>query len=221
MMMDIDHMKDLSTMAHEHIPAMSQHGTNDGESAVICRTAEQSNASPPIIDDRHIAEEQDGEDVEIVCQTSTAHAFNDGGRAAAGYKGPTGDCVCRAIAIATRLPYQEVYNALNESASAERITKRRRKKSNARTGVHKDTSRKYLKRLGWLWVPTMFIGRGCTVHLRADELPAGRLIAQVSHHFVAVIDGVIQDTYDCAREGTRCVYGYYMKPDGTEDHDHE
>jgi hypothetical protein len=24
-----------------------------------------------------------------------------------------------------------------------------------------------------------------------------------------VIDGVIHDTHDCSRNGTRCVYGYY------------
>ena len=108
-----------------------------------------------------------------------------------GNKGQTGDCACRAIAIATSLPYQQVYDALNEAASTERMTKRRRKKSNARTGIHKDTCRKYLKSLGWRWIPTMSIGKGCTVHLRVDELPAGRIIVQVSHHYTAVIDGVI------------------------------
>ena len=55
----------------------------------------------------------------------------------------------------------------------------------------------------------MGIGTGCKVHLRADELPAGRLVAALSHHMVAVIDGIIHDTYDCSREGTRCVYGYF------------
>lgn len=64
---------------------------------------------------------------------------------------------------------------------------------------------------GWVWTPTMFIGSGCKVHLRGDELPAGRLIVSVSKHLVAVIDGVIHDTYDCSRNGTRCVYGYYRK----------
>ena len=34
--------------------------------------------------------------------------YSDGGRAAAGYKGDAGDCVTRAIAIATEIPYQEV-----------------------------------------------------------------------------------------------------------------
>ncbi len=42
--------------------------------------------------------------------------YNDGGRAAAGYKGRAGDCVCRSIAIVTEMPYQEVYDALNEFA---------------------------------------------------------------------------------------------------------
>jgi hypothetical protein len=46
--------------------------------------------------------------------------YNDGGRAAAGYKGRAGDCVVRAIAIATQKPYQEVYDAINALALEER-----------------------------------------------------------------------------------------------------
>ena len=34
----------------------------------------------------------------------TSFTFNDGGRAEAGYKGRTGDCVTRAVAIAASLP---------------------------------------------------------------------------------------------------------------------
>jgi hypothetical protein len=55
----------------------------------------------------------------------------------------------------------------------------------------------------------MEIGKGCKVHLRADELPKGKIICSVSRHLVAVIDGVINDTHDCSRDGNRCVYGYY------------
>jgi len=33
----------------------------------------------------------------------------------------------------------------------------------------------------------------------------------LSRHLTTVIDGVIYDTYDPSREGTRCVYGYYSK----------
>ena len=38
--------------------------------------------------------------------------IDDGGRAAAGYKGYAGDCVIRSIAIVTKLPYQQIYNDL-------------------------------------------------------------------------------------------------------------
>jgi hypothetical protein len=139
------------------------------------------------------------------------YVYDDGGRAAAGYKGETGDCVVRAIAIATELPNQEVYDNINEIAKGERTGKRKRGKSNARLGVYKGTIRKYMEALGWEWTPTMQIGSGCQVHLRADELPAGRLVVNVSKHSVAVIDGVVHDTHDPSREGTRCVYGYFQR----------
>jgi hypothetical protein len=137
-----------------------------------------------------------------------AWVFDDGGRQAAGFKGDTGDCVTRSIAIATGLPYLTVYAALNDAAQRER-PRGKRKRSHARTGVKTATIRRYLDGLGWEWVPTMQIGSGCTVHLRDDELPAGRLIVSVSKHITAVIDGVIHDTHDPSRDGTRCVYGYW------------
>ncbi len=137
--------------------------------------------------------------------------FDDGGRAAAGFKGSTGDCVCRAVAIATGKPYREVYDEINRLALSERRGKNKRGVSSARSGVYKGTIRKLLASYGWVWHQTMQIGEGCSVHLRADELPAGRLIVSVSKHEVAVIDGVIHDTHDCSRGGSRCVYGYYTK----------
>ena len=139
-----------------------------------------------------------------------AFVHNDGGRAAAGFKGEAGDCVCRAIAIATKRPYREVYDALNMLGKMERQSKRRRGKSSSRSGVHKPTIRRYMEKIGWQWVPTMEIGSGCLIHLRADELPPGRLICSVSQHVCAMINGVIHDTHDPSRNGTRCVYGYFI-----------
>lgn len=135
--------------------------------------------------------------------------YNDGGRNKAGYKGATGDCVCRAISIATQIPYQEVYDRINELSKRERVCKRKRGKSSARSGVYKATIKRYMESIGWKWVPTMFIGQGCKVHVRANELPIGRLVLSLSKHSTAVVDGVLNDTYDCSRNGTRCVYGYY------------
>lgn len=135
--------------------------------------------------------------------------FDDGGRADAGFVGTAGDCVCRAISIAAQLDYKEVYKKINSYAKDERMTKRQGSRSSAREGVRKNTSKRILRDLGWKWHPTMTIGSGCSVHMRAEELPKGRIICKLSHHLVAVIDGVIHDTYDCSREGTRCVYGYW------------
>jgi hypothetical protein len=139
--------------------------------------------------------------------------FNDGGRASAGFKGTTGDCVCRAIAIATGKEYREVYDSLNQIAKDEKKSKRRRSKSSSRTGVYRVTYDKYLKSLGWTWVPTMQVGQGVTHHLRDGELPDGRIICRLSKHLCCVIDGVIQDVFDPSRNGTRAVYGYWLSPD--------
>ena len=137
--------------------------------------------------------------------------YNDGGRRKAGYKGSSGDCAVRAIAIATEKPYQEVYNEINELAKIERTSRKRKSKSSARNGVYKRLFYKYMEKIGWTWIPTMFIGSGCKVHMKKKELPLGRLILNVSKHYVAVIDGVINDTHNPSRNGTRCVYGYWKK----------
>jgi hypothetical protein len=136
--------------------------------------------------------------------------YNDGGRKTAGYQGDTGDCVARAIAIATNKPYQEIYDLINKFAEQERKSKKRSKKSSARTGVHKNTIKKIMEHFGASWTPTMAIGSGCKVHLRKSELPNGRIVVSLSKHLTAVIDGVIHDTYDTSRNGTRCVYGYWL-----------
>jgi hypothetical protein len=136
------------------------------------------------------------------------YEYNDGGRSEAGYKGSTGDCVVRAISIASQRPYQEVYELVNSYASNE-YKSRVSKKSNARTGVRTSTIRKMMQDLGFVWTPTMKIGSGCKVHLVESELPEGRLVVQVSKHITAVLDKVIHDTYDPSRDGTRCVYGYW------------
>ena len=138
--------------------------------------------------------------------------YNDGGRHKY-FKGTTGDCVCRAIAIANNMDYKEVYNLINEYAKKEKTGRRKRGISNARTGVYKNTEKKILESLGWKYKATMGIGTGCKVHLKEDELPNGTIIVQVSRHLTCIIDGVINDTYDCSRDGSRCVYGYWYKGD--------
>jgi hypothetical protein len=135
---------------------------------------------------------------------------NDGGRKDAGFKGDAGDCVCRAVAIASGLSYAEVYKRLAAGNSSQRGAKG---PASARNGVN--TTRKWFKdymiSLGFSWTATMGIGTGCKVHLRDDELPDGRLVVALSGHYSTVINGTIHDTYDPSRGGTRCVYGYWRR----------
>lgn len=151
--------------------------------------------------------------------TSFPFQLNDGGRQKSGFKGGAGDCVVRSIAIAANLPYMQVYEDLRlanesyaQSSRNDRLAKRLSAKgSSPRNGNHRNVLHDYILKHGFKWVPTMKIGAGCQVHLRPDELPAGTLIVKVSKHLTAVIDGVIQDTHDPSRGGSRCVYGYYIK----------
>ena len=144
--------------------------------------------------------------------------YNDGGREAAGYKGNAGDCTVRAIAIATDQPYKQVYDDLFEmnrqdvSTNKKRVYAKMGKRIDCspRNGNTKtSTTTKYLARFGWTWTSTM--GTGYRVHMRTDELPPGRIIVRLSRHLAAVIDGVLHDTHNCTRGGTRCVYGYWTK----------
>ena len=131
--------------------------------------------------------------------------YDDGGRSKY-FKGEAGDCVCRAIAIATGQDYKDTYRDLAA------LNKKRHGKRSARDGIDRKDIHAYLIERGFTWHPTMGIGTGCKVHMRKDELPSGRLVCSLSGHVVAVIDGVLHDTYDSTRDGTRCVYGYWMAP---------
>jgi hypothetical protein len=144
--------------------------------------------------------------------------YDDGGRANTGRKGDAGDCVTRAISIAAQLPYGQVYEILAGLHVAVPRTRREvaagmaPRTRSARNGIAKPAIKKFLTDIGWNWTPIMKIGSGCTVHLETGELPLGRLICSLSKHYAAVIDGVIHDTYDPSRDGTRCVYGYWQPP---------
>jgi hypothetical protein len=130
------------------------------------------------------------------------YTYNDGGRkAATGRIGLANDCVVRAIAIAGQYDYAQVHADIQSQL----------RNSVDRYGVPKRIYQPYLKAKGWTWVPLMGIGTGCRYHLRADELPKGRIIARCSRHLVAVIDGIIHDTHNPARGGTRAVYGYWIQ----------
>jgi len=144
--------------------------------------------------------------------------YDDGGRSKSTLdrSKSAGDCVCRAIAIVTGKSYDEIWEVLARGNQHESTTKRSKKASAGRYTADRGISVKrtwfknLMKELGFEWVSVMGIGTGCKMHLREGEVPStGRIIATVSKHWCAVIDGTVHDTYNPSRGGTRMVYGYY------------
>lgn len=125
--------------------------------------------------------------------------YNDGGRKAAGYKGNAGDCGARAMAIALGMDYKEAYKLLATE------NKNCGKAKSARNGIHKDIYNEVLKSLGWMWMSApKFVGRKA----KCSDMFAGTVIARQAGHFVAVINGIPHDTWDCSE---KMVYGFWVK----------
>lgn len=128
----------------------------------------------------------------------TTYSYNDGGRAASGRKGKTGDCGVRAMAIALGIDYDLAYRELAEANRQFGFAK------SARNGLHRNVYDQVLARHGWIWTPApRLVGRKA----RCSDL-AGTVIARQAHHYVAVIDGIPQDVFDSSM---KMVYGYYEK----------
>src|SRR6516225_2064075 len=81
--------------------------------------------------------------------------YDDGGRAAAGFKGTTADCACRAIAIATGKPYREVYDGLNGLCALLCLNHHEyRRIVGSEAGIPDHVIHLYLSPLGWQWTST-------------------------------------------------------------------
>ena len=129
--------------------------------------------------------------------------YNDGGRSNYFKASRVRDCAIRAICNATNKDYKEVYSEF----------KKLNKGVSCRNGTPKKISKKYLTNLGWKYYSCVGIGTGVLVHLNENELPnKGTLVVQVSKHLTCVINNILNDTYDCTRDGERSVYGIWYSP---------
>jgi len=139
----------------------------------------------------------------------TEYIKDDGGRANAGYKGYVGDCVVRAICIATGSDYKTTYLQMN--AIGREFT---RKPSCARTGVTSEVWYAYMKRIGWQFVPLPTTGSRRT-NLKNLVLPEGNIVIHVKGHAIASVDGVLRDVFNplTTKHARRLVQGYFRKAD--------
>ena len=125
--------------------------------------------------------------------------YNDGGKHESGYKTKT-DCGIRAVAIACEVSYNDA-RAILKKAAKDGVAGN----GQIAKGIYKEDMNSALQSLGWVWRSAPKIkGRKA----RYYDLPKGRVIARMSKHFVAVIDGVIHDTWDSSQ---KMVYGYWEK----------
>ncbi len=126
--------------------------------------------------------------------------WNDGGRAASGYVGVTGDCVTRAIAIATGKAYRDVYRALGDASL-----------KSPRNGVAADVADFFLGKHGWRSLDGF--GREFVV----SDLPRGVVVLHLSRrnetgqHLCTVIDHVVHDTWNPGDEDDYVVERYWTR----------
>lgn len=126
--------------------------------------------------------------------------WNDGGRAACGFVGVAGDCVTRAIAIATGGVYRQIYQALGDAAL-----------KSPRDGVDIQVSATYLARLGW--ERHNAYGQPFLV----ENLPKGIVIVSLARddgrgrHLCTLVDRVIHDTWDPSEDDDYCVLYYWTR----------
>ena len=132
------------------------------------------------------------------------YVYDDGGRSRYFKAKCVGDCVCRAIAIAGGFDYKEIYEGLRAIGE------------NPRKGVftRKAPFKRFMAKLGFSWVSLCKVGSKQSHHFFEGELPMnGRLVCSAHRHDVAVIDGVVHDTWD-SRYNSWCeprrVYGYWI-----------
>ena len=131
------------------------------------------------------------------------YRYDDGGRAAAGYRGKTGDCVVRAIAICAREDYRAVYLTMAQhmkrsgyAASGNAYaTRERNRKAPRRRGqlTARRVQDRVLEAYGFR-----------RVRLPAGERPTfteahrryGDCVVGTTKHMAAIVDGALRDTFD-------------------------
>lgn len=128
--------------------------------------------------------------------------WDDGGRLRYGYPPFANDCAARAVAIATQLPYQQVYDYINHLARVERV-RLFGARSSAENGVRLETMQRLLVwEMGWVWHHN-------STGMALNQLPPGRLVVRIGRHYTALIDGVIRDVFNPTLKKWRVVVGYW------------
>ena len=131
------------------------------------------------------------------------YRYDDGGRATVGYRGKTGDCVVRAIAICTGEDYRAVYLTMAEhmkrngyaasgNAYATRERNRKAPRSKGQIAARRVQDR-VLEAYGFRKVrlPT-----GARPTFTEAHHQFGDCVVGTTKHVAAIVDGALRDTFD-------------------------
>lgn len=110
-----------------------------------------------------------------------------------------GDCVKRALTLATNKDYKTVSLELN----------RLKKVTGAKKFNDNNNWKEYVKLQGWekLSFPAIAGQPRMNGHRFVENYPKGTYLLRMSKHLVTVKDGIIYDTWDCR---DKCVYNAWI-----------
>lgn len=125
--------------------------------------------------------------------------WNDGGRFSSGFVGLAGDCVVRAIAIATGLNYRDIYAEIGKASE-----------KTPRNGVRTTVAADFLAARHWRYTDRLL--RPFTAALLPRGIVIVHLISEDNRrhgHFCTVINHVIHDTWNPSDDDQLLVAGYW------------
>ena len=152
--------------------------------------------------------------------------YSDGGRSNY-FKGEAGDCVVRAISIATEIDYKVIYDKLfdlnkdyiakkNTKLSKKMKSRTRERGGSPRSGNYKKIYHDYLLNNNWRWVSLRKFGS--KERTKLDELTnKGNIIVAVNRHLMCMKNGTVYDTWDSRwsywfeKKSVRTANGYYER----------
>ena len=131
------------------------------------------------------------------------YQHDDGGRRAAGYRGRTGDCIVRAIAICTGQDYRAIYltmaeqmkrNGYTASGNAYATSERNRRAPRRRGQLNAKRVQNHVLELhGFRKVR---LPAGARPTFTEAHRRYGDCIVGTTKHMAAIVDGALRDTWD-------------------------
>ena len=131
------------------------------------------------------------------------YVYDDGGRKDAGFKGDTGDCAVRAIAIVSGRPYIEVYRtmaaemkAAGYSASGNAYATRENKRKAPRKRGQLTAVKVQEKVMRMFGLEKVKLPAGAKPTFAEAHATHGNCVARTAKHVAALKDGALRDLWD-------------------------